>query len=192
VTALHERGIAVVAASGNDGERRLVPPATSPDALTVGGLDDRNTLERSERTLWHSNYGEGTSGVLKPELVAPSLYVVAPLLPDTPTATEAQALFARRRAGDSDVEPRIAAQKLVTPHYQHVEGTSFAAPIVAGVIACMLEANPGLSPSRVRHLLLGAAQVVEGASVERQGAGAVDAGRAVALALLEAGQAATA
>jgi len=43
--------------------------------------------------------------------------------------------------------------KLVTPHYQHVEGTSFAAPIVTSAIACMLEANPTLPPLLVRDVL---------------------------------------
>jgi len=43
--------------------------------------------------------------------------------------------------------------KLITPHYQHVEGTSFAAPIVASTIACLLEANPALTPLIVRDVL---------------------------------------
>jgi serine protease AprX len=186
VASLVEKGITVVAAAGNDGERRLVPPATAPQALTVGGLDDRNTLDAAERALWHSNYGESGWGTQKPELVAPSLSVVVPLLPGTELAAEAAELFARRAAGEAAVEARIAETKLVTPHYQHVEGTSFAAPIVAGVVACMLEANPALAPRRIRELLVSAAQGVPGASVERQGAGAVDAGRAVLLALREA------
>jgi serine protease AprX len=90
-------------------------------------------------------------------------------------------LFGKR--GDPAAESQLAAHKLVTPHYQHVEGTSFAAPIVAGIVAEMLEANAALTPRRVRELLQAAAQHVEGASLERQGAGAVDAGRAVTLAL---------
>jgi hypothetical protein len=50
----------------------------------------------------------------------------------------------------------------------------------------MLEANPTLSPERVRTLLLLACRRVDGAPRERQGAGAIDAGSAVALALLDA------
>ncbi len=187
VASLVETGVTVVAAAGNDGQRRLVPPATAPQAVTVGGLDDRNTLDPAERGLWHSNYGESGWGTQKPELVAPSLRVVAPLLPDTAMAREAADLFSRRAAGESDAETGIAEKKLVTPHYQHVEGTSFAAPIVTGVVACMLEANPDLGPRRIRELLVSAARPVERASPERQGAGAIDAGRAVVLALEEAG-----
>jgi serine protease AprX len=73
----------------------------------------------------------------------------------------------------------------VTPHYQHVDGTSFAAPLIAGIVACMLQANPALTPRRVRELLIAAAEPVTGASPERQGAGAIHAFGAVALALAD-------
>jgi serine protease AprX len=82
-------------------------------------------------------------------------------------------------------DERIASLKLVTPDYQHVEGTSFAAPLVASVVACMLEANSQLGPRRLRELIVAAASDVPGAPRERQGAGAVDAGRAVTLALAD-------
>ncbi len=183
VQALVDTGTTVVVAAGNDGQRRLVPPGTAPAALTVGGLDDRNTLDHAERQLWRSNYGETAHGVAKPELVAPSLWVVAPILPGTDLQREALELFARRARDEAAAEPRLRELKMVTPHYQHVEGTSFAAPIAAGVVACMLEAKPDLTPQRVRELLTASAHSVPGAPVERQGSGAVDAGRAVALAL---------
>lgn len=183
VAALVERGVVVVAAAGNDGVRRLVPPATAPSGLTIGGLDDKNTFAPDEVELWHSNYGESSAGASKPELVAPSLWVAAPVLPGTPLAEEARELFARRARGDRSVDGRIAELKLITPHYQHVEGTSFAAPIVASAVACMLEANPALTPGEVKELLVRSAEPVPGAEPERQGAGALNAGRAVALAL---------
>lgn len=183
VQALVAKGITVVVAAGNDGERRLVPPGTAPLAITVGGLDDRNTLSHEERQLWHSNYGETAHGAPKPEVVAPSLWVVAPILGGTDLEREAAGLFARRAVDDAAVEPRLRELKMVTPQYQHVEGTSFAAPAVAGIVACMIEANPGLTPRRVRELLMATAHPVPGAPGERQGAGAVNAGRAVVAAL---------
>jgi len=185
VAALVDDGVSVVVAAGNDGARRLVPPATAPRALTIGGLDDKNTFDHREVELWHGNYGQAAGGAAKPELVAPSIWVAAPVLPGTSVAKEAMELFARRARGDPAVEARIADQKLVTPHYQHVDGTSFAAPLVASVIACMLQANPKLTPAIVRDVLVRAARPVPGAPEERQGAGAVDAGRAVAFALRE-------
>jgi serine protease AprX len=186
VARLVNGGIIVIVAAGNDGERTIVPPATAPDAVTVGGLDDRNVFDASARDLWHSSFGATWMGHAKPELVAPSIWVAAPVLPNTAVAREAHELFTRRAMGDSSCEPRIAELKLITPHYQHVAGTSFAAPIVAGVVACMLEANPRLTPHRVRELLTLACRRVDGAPTERQGAGAIDAGSAVALAITDA------
>jgi serine protease AprX len=180
VARLAAAGILVVAAAGNDGERHLVPPATSPAALTVGGIDDRNTLDRAETVLWHGNYGVGTDGGEKPEVVAPSLWVAAPVLPGTPLATEARELFERRAADPPGVEARVRELKLVTPHYQHVEGTSFAAPLAASLAACLLEADPSLGPAALRERLVGSARRVPGAPQERQGGGALDAGAAVA------------
>jgi serine protease AprX len=192
VAALVAQGITVVAAAGNAGRRQLVPPATAPQALTIGGLDDQNTFDHDAVMLWHSNYGEAVTGAHKPEVVAPSLWVAAPLLPDTPLALRARYLFARRAAATTGkpsediAESQIAADKLISPYYQHVEGTSFAAPIVSSVIACMLQANPALTPGQVRELLIASAQPVPGAPVERQGHGAVQGGQAVSLALASA------
>ncbi|HEY8284537.1 MAG TPA: S8 family serine peptidase [Chloroflexota bacterium] len=185
VEALTRQGITVVAAAGNDGERRLVPPATAPAALTIGGLNDRNTFDQDQVELWHSNYGETVYGTLKPELVAPSIWLAAPLLPGTTEATEAAALFARRSEDDLEAEEPITEAKLVTPHYKHVDGTSFSAPLVAATVACMLQANPRLTPALIRQILIATARRIPGASVERQGAGALDPRAAVKLALLE-------
>jgi serine protease AprX len=154
--------------------------------LTVGGLDDRNVFSHDEISVWHSNYGTASNEVPKPELVAPSIWVVAPVLPKSAIAGEAQNLFVRRGGhADLKVQRRIAELKLITPHYQHVEGTSFAAPIVASTIACLLEANPTLTPLLVRDVLKETAHLVPGVDGERQGAGAVSPGTAVARALSE-------
>ncbi len=185
VMALVQAGISVVAAAGNDGQRRLLPPATAPLALTVGGIDDQNTFSHEEIALWHSNYGTASHEVPKPDLVAPSIWVAAPLLPNTSVAQEAQDLFVRREQRDANAHRRIAELKLITPHYQHVEGTSFATPIVASSIACLLEANPALTPLLVRDVLKETAHPVPGADRERQGAGALSPGQAVARALAE-------
>jgi serine protease AprX len=183
VAALVEAGMVVVAAAGNSGERTLNPPATSPQAITVGGLDDRNSFRAEDIECWHSNYGEAADGQSKPELVAPSIWVVAPVLPGTEVAKEAAQLFAQRHTRAIEIETRITEQKLVTPHYQHVEGTSFAAPLVASTVACMLEANPNLTPQDVREILMRSAQPVEGVDIERQGSGALVPSRAIGMAL---------
>ncbi|HUQ91806.1 MAG TPA: S8 family serine peptidase [Bryobacteraceae bacterium] len=169
-SALVRRGVLVVAAAGNDGIRKLLPPSTCPHVITVGGLDQN-------QMLWHSNYGESTSGALKPEFVAPSIWVVAPLLPGTAQHGEAAQLFS------SQDEDAIEQRNLVSPHYKLVEGTSFSAPIVASVLACMVEANPALTPDVARQCLAHACQPIEGAPPEQQGLGGIDAALAVSHAL---------
>jgi len=183
VACLVAQNVVVTVAAGNDGTRRLVPPATAPEALTIGGLDDHNTFDHAAVSLWRSNYGLGVDAARKPDLVAPSIWLAAPLLPGTAVAREAQALFQQR--GQPESERRIAGLKLITPHYQHVDGTSFAAPLVASVVACMLQTNPSLTPPLVRQILQQTATPIPGAPRERQGAGALEAGLAVAAALRE-------
>jgi len=185
VRRLVTQGVIVIAAAGNDGVRKLSPPASAPEAITVGGLDDHSLFSHQALTLWHSNYGVTHENTVKPELVAPSIWVVAPVLPGSQVEKDALSLFEQRHRGAnaSEVEERIKQLKLITPHYQHVDGTSFAAPIVAGVVACMIEANPTLTPTAVRQLLQASAEQIPGVGIERQGAGVVSAGRAVAMAL---------
>ena len=187
VEALTADGVVVVAAAGNDGIRRLLPPATSFDAITVGGVDDHNAPRTSAGDVWHSNFGEARGHTPKPEVIAPSMWTVAPLLPGTEIAEEARRLGA---LGALDAPGTLSARgarraeelQLVSPHYHFVEGTSVAAPIVAAVVACMLEANASLTPEQIKRLLMETAVCVHGDG-ERQGAGAVRAGAAVAAAL---------
>ena len=176
------RVVSVSATAGNDGQRNLVPPATAPAAITVGGIDDNNTLTTEDIALWQSNYGLSSEGAIKPELVAPSIWIVAPILPGSEVAAEAEALFARRATGDGSVEGRVDELKLVTPHYQHVDGTSFATPLVAAAVACLLEANPRLDAEQVRDILLATAETITDVPIERQGHGVIDVGQAIALA----------
>jgi serine protease AprX len=180
VADLVEAGMSVIAAAGNDGLRRLAPHTSAPEAITVGGLDDRNTLDHDDVGLWHGDYGLSADDTLKPELVAPSIWVAAPLMPCTPLALEAAALF--RQRGEPAAEARIRELRLIAPGYQHADGTSFAAPLVAGAVACLLEASPDLGPAEARRILQQTAVPVPGASRERQGAGALAAGAAVTLA----------
>ncbi len=72
---------------------------------------------------------------------------------------------------------------MVQSDYIGMPGTSMAAPIVSGVVAQMLEANPGLSPAEVKEILLESATPIPGYQWESQGAGLINPDRAIALAL---------
>ena len=204
--------LVVVAAAGNSGNRGLVPPASAPSAITVGGLDDQNSLDRRHHRMYHSSYGPGARGARKPDVIAPAQWLAAPMLPHTGVHHEALFLWQLLRASDSEmrriletdyaharfkketlrlplddvrrvIRERMVEQKFIHPHYQHVDGTSMAAPIVSAVAAQMLEANPSLSPARVKELVAATAEPLEGVPAEQQGAGVINAGGAVAAAL---------
>jgi len=210
------RGIVMVAAAGNTGRRIIIPPASAPSAITVGGLNDQNHLDPRYRRLYWSSYGRGINGVRKPDIIAPAMWLAAPMLPKTRTHNSALYLWRLAHASDVelskllrsnhaqirlskktlelplseiryDIQEQINGQKFIHPHYQHVDGTSMSAPIVSGIAAQMLEANPSLTPAQVKDILMTTADPLNDAPAERQGAGTVNAGRAVAAALRVSG-----
>ncbi|HSF24804.1 MAG TPA: S8 family serine peptidase [Blastocatellia bacterium] len=213
-------GIVVVVAAGNSGckeDHRTVPPANSPSVITVGGYHDNNQLDGA-LDLYCSSYGPTADGIVKPEIIAPAMWVAAPILPGTDVYDRAEALsqlasapdylleenarpadnskkngaelWKRSGLGDAirhlpigeiriNVESLLRENKIVATHYQHVDGTSFAAPVVASVVAQMLEANPRLGPAAIKHILISTADRIQGAPAMRQGFGVLNARRAV-------------
>jgi serine protease AprX len=204
-------GVLVVAAVGNLGQvpgHPVLPPASAPSVLTVGGLDDRNRLAFGGYGMYHSSFGPTVDGLQKPEVIAPGIWVAAPILPGTPTAAQAELLARLDGVADEELRAAIAAgagidpeldavlgadpsllrqlvgiklehNNLISGAYKHVDGTSFASPIVASIAAQMLEANDRLSPGAIKRLLVGTARRISGVEAERQGWGVVDARTAV-------------
>ena len=207
-------GIAVIAAAGNSGGSHSIPPANSPSVVTVGGYTDHNRLNGNELDLYHSNFGATADGTVKPEIVAPAMWVAAPILPGTRFYERAEALSRLAAAVDYElpdlarelkdaaelpepvangdatgirayVETALQQEKIVAAHYQHVDGTSFAAPIVTSIVAQMIQANPSLTPGAIKNILISTADRIVSGPVIRQGYGGVNARRAVELAKTE-------
>lgn len=217
VEACTAEGITVVCAVGNSGhlpDHPVVPPASAPSCVAVGGLDDKNSINRAHRGMYRSSYGPTVDGLQKPEVIAPSIWIPAPILPNTPTAQQAELLDKLDKAGDAElhdiirsnagVDPdldaaldrpvhsirqiivlKIRRENVITKHYKYVDGTSFSAPIVSSVAAQMLEANGSLSPSEVKRILIDTAERLPHYEVDRQGWGVIDPRRAVEQALQE-------
>ncbi|HEX7955766.1 MAG TPA: S8 family serine peptidase [Pyrinomonadaceae bacterium] len=208
-------GLVVVCAVGNAGwspGHPVLPPASSPSSIAVGGLNDQNSLDRARHSLYRSSYGPTTDGLQKPEVIAPGIWVPAPILPHTPTAAEAE-LYARLdRATDEELLPLVEEHKdvdrdiyeartlpkylirqlvsvklheadVISEHYKFVDGTSFAAPVVSSTVACMLEANPALTPQQVKRILIDTAERLPNVEIDRQGWGVIAPRRAVETAL---------
>src|ERR1700730_4082988 len=207
------QGVVVVAAAGNAGAegKHSIPPANSPSVITVGGYDDKNDLDPATIDLYHSNFGPTADGTVKPEIIAPAMWVAAPILPGTVLYEKAETLSRLLAAPDYELgklcreltakvqipdqilsagaaatraflESLLSEQKIIAAHYQHVDGTSFAAPIITSVVAQMIEANPKLTPAAIKNILISTAERIAHAPVLRQGYGVVDARQAVSLA----------
>jgi serine protease AprX len=190
----------------------VLPPASAPSVLTVGGLDDQNRMAFAGYGMYHSSYGPTLDGLQKPEVIAPGIWVAAPILPGTPTAAQARLLAELSGSADADLRPIIAGnagvdpeldaaagldaallrqlvlaklgdQNVISGHYKHVDGTSFSAPIVSSIAAQMLEANPELTPQQLKLILIRTARRLPHVEVVRQGWGVVDPRRAVLEAL---------
>ena len=209
------QGITVVCAVGNAGHlpnHPIFPPASAPSSIAVGGLDDQNSINRARRGMYRSSFGPTVDGLQKPEVIAPSIWVPAPILPNTPTAQQAELLNELDQAADDQLHPIIRAhegldaeldaaldrpahsirqiitlkirrENVITKHYKYVDGTSFSAPIVSSLVAQMLEANPTLTPQQIKRVLIDTSERLPHYEVDRQGWGVIEARRAVAAAL---------
>ncbi|MEK7857460.1 MAG: S8 family serine peptidase, partial [Acidobacteriota bacterium] len=175
---------------------------------------DQNQFDQSEFGLYHSSFGATVDGNVKPEMIAPAMFIAAPILPKTDDHRIAATLSILLAAPDYSFRSRLAKsltdtglnsailglsndgarrlieaelmdRKIVATHYQHVDGTSFASPITASVAALMLQANPRLTPVIVKDILITTASRLGGHPTIRQGFGILNARSAVELASKE-------
>lgn len=181
VEAAVGEGVIVVAAAGNYGMSDgstvyggILSPANDPLVITVGAIDGRGTAKRGDDTVAaYSSRGPTLwDGLGKPDLVAPATgFALA-----APPASE---LYRNHR------EAHLASWRGVDlggGTYLVASGTSFAAPMVAGTVALMLEANPDLSPTDVKAILELTTTEAGDATLLGQGAGELNTVGAVRLA----------
>ena len=162
-------GVVVVTAAGNYGVGGAstdvaYAPANDPFAITVGAADTAGTVAVADdfAAPW-SVYGHTLDGFAKPDVGAPGRYIEA----QVPT--------------DSTLY-RTRPDRIVAPGQLQLSGTSFAAPIVAGIAADLLAAHPDWTPDQVKGALMLSAAVPGASAPNALGVGEVDAGAAAAVA----------
>lgn len=164
---LHDNGIVVVMAAGNDGPNpgTLNRYAFAPWVTVVAGSDKLAAV---------GSYSSRGDGVHNPTVMAPGSYIAAAR---ASTGVDVDANTTPFDLTDPS-HPRMVPAQL-TPYYTVGLGTSLAAPHVTGVVALMLQAAPSLSPDQVRDILAATAVPVPGCPITDCGSGEVDAYAAV-------------
>ena len=142
-------GITVSVAAGNSGPDNdgLSGMGASSLSVTVGALDDKNTIDRvddgiasySSRGPRKDNNDGNPYDEMKPDVSAPGTNIV-------------QATACVYEEGGC--YNRVPGQDASGNGYSgRGSGTSYATPAVSGVIALMIEANPDLDPLAIREIL---------------------------------------
>ena len=173
-------GITVVVAAGNIGKNAaglkqyggITAPANAPWVLTVGASSTNGTATRKDDTLasFSSRGPTAKDFDAKPDLVAPGVGTLSLAVPGSTLYTsKAPYLVAGTRPTGAKA-------------YLSLSGTSMAAPVVAGVVASMLQANPTLTPNLIKAILQYTSEQYVGYKPLEQGAGFLNGLGAVRLA----------
>ncbi|WP_199618357.1 S8 family serine peptidase [Paenibacillus alkalitolerans] len=165
--AAHDAGVTVVFAAGNEGpgSNTLNPYSVAPWVIGVAaGTKDGKLADFSSR-------GIDGDPVYHPTLTAPGVDIVST------RASTGSTINALTAADDATYIP-----PQYIPFYTTASGTSMASPHIAGVVALMLEAKPGLQPDVVKDILVRTADPMAGYKEFEVGAGYVNAYNAVATA----------
>ncbi|WP_374719011.1 S8 family peptidase [Parageobacillus toebii] len=161
-----DRGIVVCAAAGNEGPeyRTISSPGISDKIITVGALDDRDTVETREddEIAEFSSRGPTYYGVRKPDIVVPGVNIIS------------------LRAPKSTFD-KYQKQNRIGQYYTSMSGTSMATPICAGIVALMLQYKPNATPDEIKRALKEGAALWKDRDSNIYGAGYVNAKRAIEL-----------
>jgi len=164
VKSFYEDGITIIFAAGNDYmnlDNKRPPYAQNPNGIDESELEwviGVSAADKSGIKADFSNYGSNI------DIMAPGVSILT--------------LDLMGSDGRNNGSP------YVNDNYFFINGTSFSAPIVAGVAVLMIAANPSLTPTQVRQIIIDTARK-NGSGYNENGFslhnahGLINAGRAV-------------
>jgi serine protease AprX len=161
-----DAGTAVCVAAGNLDERLLLLMMIA-SSVSLGGIESPGdgikvvtvgATDCDDRIAAFSGSGPLRDGRYKPTLVAPGVNVI------------------------STVPPNLEIEGKIDNYYAGASGTSLSTPVVAGVAALLIQADPTLTPAGVKAALTKGAKKLSNTQDEEyeayyQGAGLLDAER---------------
>jgi len=159
----------VIASAGNAGKTAdgtqilggITSPGNSPYAITVGAMNTKGTVSRSDdvMTTYSSRGPTRYDLAAKPDIVAPGNKIVS-LEANGSYIPSAYSYLHRAGSG--------------TNSYMQLSGTSMAAPMVSGGVALLLQGTPNMTPSQVKMALQAGATYMPDAGLMGAGAGSVN------------------
>ncbi len=175
-----DAGVVVVTAAGNIGRNAageqvyggVTAPGNAPWVLTVGASSTNGSLTRDDDSIatFSSRGPTYLDWSAKPDLVASGVGSISLSTPNSTFYATKTQLLVNGFVGGSERA------------YLTLSGTSMAAPVVAGTVALMLQANPSLTPNAVKGILQYTAEQHAGHNALTQGAGFLNTIGAVRLA----------
>lgn len=138
-----DAGIVCVVAMGNDGTKRVPSPASADGAISIGAVNDRNSVNRTDDVLadytnWGPRLDDGDDDEwdeLKPDITSFGTGIMSASASTGPTI------------------PGAPERPLADDDYESKDGTSMATPVVSGIVATLLHADDNLSPEEIKDIL---------------------------------------
>lgn len=165
-------GIVVCVAAGNSGPeaRTISSPGIHPSVITVGALDDANTISpENDQVADFSSRGPTIDNLIKPDVLSPGVDIISLRSPGS-------------------LLDKQNKQSRVNSSYFSLSGTSMATPICSGVVAQILQkmiennklpSDPNKVPDEVKMLLINSAKPFPNIDPNIQGYGVIDAEKAI-------------
>ena len=164
-----QAGITVIASAGNSGRAStgapilggITSPGNSPHAITVGAVNTKATVIRSDDVVatYSSRGPTRYEFVVKPDIVAPGNKVVS-LEPSSSTLVKSY--------------PFLHVAGKGTNAYMHLSGTSMSAAMVSGGAALLMEADPDITAYQLKIALQAGSSFMTDAGLMGGGAGSVN------------------
>jgi serine protease AprX len=162
-------GIVVIASAGNAGKAEdgtpilggITSPGNSPHAITVGAMNTKGTISRSDdiMTTYSSRGPTKFEHAVKPDVVAPGNKVVS---------LETSGSYLQRNYSQF----HMAGTR--TNAYMHLSGTSMSAAVVTAGVALLMQAHPNISATQLKMALQTGSTYMKDGGLMAGGAGSVN------------------